>query len=484
MKQALHIFKKDVRHLRWELGFSVALMAMFVYAQVVRSVLSDTRAAILSYLLLAFWAFLCARLIQAEPIPGDRQFWITRPYDWGSLLAAKLVFVAACIGVPLLAADALILKVKGFSVASHSPGLLWSLLLIITSTLIAFCAFAILTSGLTQWMLAAIVTVGVEYAIASIANGRVWAGVEWIRDYGYVAIMFLVAAMVLLEQYKRRRTAWSIVVMATGLLGSSLFVNYSRPSWAHELETRFSNPGIDPSRIQIAVQAPAERAALHPDPMGRPQVMLLAIPVDISGLSEGLDLISDEVSIAVKDESGETWRQGQQDSESSYLQHTLKGFRLLIRMDHSPFGKANGRPVGLNIKLYLTMLRDSASRMIRPGEGAVDVPGAGRCRDFAVQFAVQRDSWIVCESPLRAPPNFLVVEFGGERRDRFFSGTSYSPFPADVSSAVTPLSRDFHSGPRDYAPAKLTSLEPVAHFRRDLEIPHAYLKDYQVLSPF
>ena len=67
----------------------------------------------MSLLLLAFWAFLCARLIQAEPIPGDRQFWITRPYEWSSLLGAKLLFVVVCIGIPLLAADASILGERG-----------------------------------------------------------------------------------------------------------------------------------------------------------------------------------------------------------------------------------------------------------------------------------------------------------------------------------------------------------------------------------
>jgi hypothetical protein len=481
VRQALHIFKKDVRHLRWELAASLVLMAIFVYGQIYRDLLRDIRASIFSFLLLGSWAFLCARLIQAEPIPGDRQFWVTRPYDWRSLLGAKLIFVVACIGGPLLAADALILKLAGFSVASHAAGLLWSLLLITASTLIAFCAFATLTSGLTQWMLAAIVTVGVDYAIASIANERVWAGVEWIRDCGYVAIMFPIAVVVLLGQYRRRGTMWSIVVMAAGLLGSSLFVNYARLSWALELETRLSRPRIDLSTIRIAAQAPEKRPAPRPDPMGRPQGMLLAIPVDISGLSEGLDLISDEVSVSVENGGGEMWRQGRQDSEASSFQHLLKGYRILVRMDRSPFEKASGRPVDLSIRLYLTMLRDSASRVIRPGERAVDVPGAGRCQNFAVQ---QWDSWIVCESPLRAPPNVLVVEPAGQNRDRFLTATSYSPFPADANSAIIPLGRYVHSGPRDYSASKLTSLEPVAHFRRDLEIPNVYLKDYQVLSQF
>ena len=83
MKQALHIFKKDVRYLRWEIGISLALMAAFVDIQPHSGPLTH-RGAYMSVVLLAFWAFLCARVIQAEPLPGNRQFWITTPSSEGS----------------------------------------------------------------------------------------------------------------------------------------------------------------------------------------------------------------------------------------------------------------------------------------------------------------------------------------------------------------------------------------------------------------
>ncbi len=483
MRQALHIFNKDARHLRWELGVSLLFLAAFVYTQVHRSILREVNAETMSYLLLAFWAFLCARLIQAEAIPGDRQFWVTRPYEWRSLLGAKLLFMVVFIGVPLLVADAVVLGMSGFSVASYLGGLLWSLILIIASTLVAFCAFATLTRGLTEWMLAAIVTVAVDYVIAVMANEKRWGGVEWIRDYGYVAIMFLVALVVLLGQYKRRRTMTYIVVMAVGLFGSSIFINYSRSSWAFELETRFSTPKVDPSPIRIAPGA-AEHAIPHTDPsLGRQQVVVLAIPVDLSGLREGQDLISDEVRIAIRNDNGEIWsRQGRQLNGSNYLRHLLKGYDVLLQVDRPAFEKANGGAVDIRLTLYLTMLRDLPSRTIRAGAGAVDVPGVGRCQSFADEG--QGQGWIGCGSPLRAPPNVLTVYLGDERRDRFQIGTSYSPFPADANSAIVPLVQYFHSGPRDSASAILTSLEPVAHFRRELDLLNVHLTDYQVSSPF
>jgi hypothetical protein len=285
--------------------------------------------------------------------------------------------------------------------------------------------------------------------------------------------MFIAAVVVLLWQYTRRGTVAAMVLTAAGWLGSSAFINYSNPSWALELQARFSKPKVDPAPIRIVVPPPA----MHEPPTlrdRRQQMVSLAIPVDISGLPPGVDLISDEVEIAVRNEAGEIWT-GKRGNLANHLQHLPASYRLVFQVGRTAFEKANGRPVNIGLTLYLTLLRDAASTVIRPGE-AVDVPGAGRCRDILDD----RDSWIVCESPLRAPPNVLTVALGEAQRDRFLSGTSYSPFPADAGSSIIPLGRYSHSGPKDFAPATLTSLEPVAHFRRELTLSGVYLVDYQM----
>jgi hypothetical protein len=477
VKQALHIFRKDVRYLRWELGVALLLLAMFVCGQLYPQGLGYGQNAIMSYLLLAFWAFLCARLVQAEPIPGDRQFWITRPYQRSSLLRAKLFFIVACIAVPLTVADAVILGVKGFSVAAHLPGLTWSLLLITASALMVFCAFATLTRGLTDWMLGAIFTIGLLYTMDIIARQNFWGGVEWIREYGAAAIVFAAALVVLLGQYSRRRTRTYIVVMATGLLGSSIYAHYASSATALELETRFSKPKAAPSSIQIVFQKPPEPAAprdqtFHPP---RQEVVALAFPIDVLGLDEGEDLIGDEALIAIQGDSGETWSSARRDG-SEVFQHVPDGYRLLILVGRSAIEKTKDRTVQISVKLYLTMLRDSATRVVSPGAGSVEVPGIGRCRDDLAPA----QNWIMCESPLRPPSNFLAVQFAG-RRDRFLDASSYSPFPADPDSLIVPVGKFFHSGSSDFAPDTLTSLEPVAHFRRDFTRSNVSRTDYHTL---
>jgi len=458
VRQALHIFRKDVRYLRWELAVLLLFMGMFVYIQAGRVELSHFMSV--AFLVPCLWAFLCARLVQAEAIPGDRQFWITRPYEWRSLLGAKLLFMVAFLSIPLLFANALILARQGFSVAASIPGLLWSVMLITAGVLLAFCAFATLTRGLTQWLLSAITTAGVFYALNAIASGQDWGGMEWVREHCFVAILFLTALAVLREQYRHRRTALSVALMVAGLAASWLVSNYLPSAEAFELETRFSKPKVDPSAVQIAVRAPTQKAVPPPEQFHQ-ETVVLAIPLDVSGLGEHQDLISDQVRISIVNESGGKWsRSG---SASDNLQHVPDGYRLFLPIDRRVFDAANGRPVRLSATFNLTMLGDAVSKPLRYGGDPVDIPGVGICRDRRENSY----SMILCESPLRGPSHFLAVNLGDLLRDRFLdAGTSYSPFPGALGTS--PLHWSTHSGSDTFRPATLTGLEPLAHFRRDL----------------
>ena len=87
-------------------------------------------AGLTTVLLPMAWAFLIVRAVQAEALVGDRQFWVTRPYEWKKLLAAKMLFVVLTINAPLLIADVLLLARAGFNPAHYIAGLLWMQLLI------------------------------------------------------------------------------------------------------------------------------------------------------------------------------------------------------------------------------------------------------------------------------------------------------------------------------------------------------------------
>ncbi len=97
MSQVLHIFKKDARHLWPEILASLVLTALFVLIypntwlpqQYPGRRFSAKSQRLSSSSSPSVGASLITRLVHSESLVGDRQFWITRPYEWKKLLAAK-----------------------------------------------------------------------------------------------------------------------------------------------------------------------------------------------------------------------------------------------------------------------------------------------------------------------------------------------------------------------------------------------------------
>jgi hypothetical protein len=114
MTGAMHIIRKDVRRLRPLLALWFAVVVVRVglslsgTAAVVESLSTDmllqqlSEAIVMVELLLT--ALIVARLIHEEALVGLTAFWLTRPYERGTLLRAKLLFaILVLVAVPLLA---------------------------------------------------------------------------------------------------------------------------------------------------------------------------------------------------------------------------------------------------------------------------------------------------------------------------------------------------------------------------------------------
>jgi hypothetical protein len=146
MKQSIHIFLKDAYCLRIEIGVFALLAAILAWA--------GGRVAESQLLLEAGAIYLITRVVHAEPIPGDRQFWLTRPYNRMSLAGAKLLFIAAFICAPICAAQLVMLLASGFPLLPAIPGLLWSQALIFFVGSFLVAALASITSSTVILMLA------------------------------------------------------------------------------------------------------------------------------------------------------------------------------------------------------------------------------------------------------------------------------------------------------------------------------------------
>src|SRR5271157_4677246 len=150
MSQVWHIFKKDARCLRGEIAVVASLAAIFAFAD--RYGIYQGSEVAFGALLALFAAYLIARVVHAEAIPGDRQFWITRPYRWSSLLSAKLLFILAFVSLPIVFAQLFIVITDGFSLGSIMPGLLWSQVLILVVVALPIACIAAVTRNLSQFI--------------------------------------------------------------------------------------------------------------------------------------------------------------------------------------------------------------------------------------------------------------------------------------------------------------------------------------------
>src|ERR671924_1084349 len=121
MREAWQIFRKDVRYLRLEILLVLAMIAIFTwithngnpYAMDVGGIIPGTWIVALFSITSTY---LMARVVQAEAIPGDNQFWITRPYSWRSLFIAKVLFIIAFANLPIFLARIVIIATAGFPI--------------------------------------------------------------------------------------------------------------------------------------------------------------------------------------------------------------------------------------------------------------------------------------------------------------------------------------------------------------------------------
>ena len=452
MPQALHIFKKDVRYLWREICLLLTLGAIFAWSQ----------PWWVECLLLVAASFLVARLIHAERIPGDRQFWIARPYHWASLLAAKLLFILVFVNLPIAAAQLGIVIGAGFPLASSLPGFLWSQVLMILCVSLPIASLAAVTSGPASFVFSLLILLVLGFSVQQMLVPPLWPGaIEWIRDSIVVAAMVAVALFVLYMQYRNRRTLFSRAVALSGaVLGAAACV-YMPWSPAFAVQSRLSKQVFDASSVHVALDPGSMRFF----PLAKPMEQVETdFSIAVSGVPDGADLEADTLAVTFQAPGGRTWKSGR-DGFGGLLKNSVgRGsaiFRVSGLMDRSFFDRERGQAVMLRASLYLTLFGRSRARTIPLQEKPVNVMDGLQCNT-----GVFGD--ILCRAAFRWPALLVGVKVGETGASSFTRFISYSPFPAGIN--LNPIKNGWASGTLAGREATFTVKEPLAHFRRDLEI--------------
>jgi len=476
IQQALHIFRKDARHLRFELVASGLLLMILMFTSVDsweeiqqggRRIMGNTPGPLMMLILLS-WTMLIARVIQTEALPGDRHFWLTRPYKRASLVLSKLLFIAAFINLPLLVAQAAIVSMNELPLSSNLGGLFANQLLLSVVLLLPVAAVAALTRNLAQFLPAMLLITAVITIPMRARRGL--GDLEWVASTLGGVLIVAIAAYVLWRQYRVRR---SVHTAAVGVAATAvaLIVYSSFPqSAAFAIQSQLKGAPDGSFALRLGEAGPRAEEPAVPNRYQQ----LLAFPIIVEG-ARPEDLRIQSADVTFRTLSGVRRRtRAQVDVVEDRLQY-------MVSLGRDFFDAAKDAPVTLEAELYLTQYGNARTVEVPLDGTPVYASGLGQCGVVA-SYDRRR---LVCRSAFRNPLPFhsdMVTPWRGydPLRDAWpgtripflvhpMSYRSYEFVKNDEIAPVAPL-----------APMPLLVRDPVAYFRHTMEATNVRLGDFAI----
>src|SRR6266478_487348 len=378
MRQALHIFKKDVRHLWFEIALAITVAAAFAFTGARRALwlvdpaTNRTAAWTLVMILLPLaWWTLIARVLHDEALPGDNQFWITRPYSWKNLLGAKALFILTFINIPMLLADAVIVRAYGLPLAAEMPGLLWSQVLIAIVFIVPIAALSALTTGFVQLIFAILTPCVIALGVAIVAPEIVLGGC-WVGSYLVISVA---ASAILVWQYSTRRTAVGrFLAVAAGIL-AVLGMALIPWSVAFGLQSWLSKHRVDQSLVHVDFDS-SNRWLTRVVIEGGDRVRI-ELPFDITGLPPNMMASPEGFSVRLQGPDGTMWR-----ADQLLLRNAGKKgqkFSLEATVDGAFYRKIKDEPLKVRGSLYMTLFGNRQTVRVPFEDRSVPVPRVGVC---------------------------------------------------------------------------------------------------------
>lgn len=249
MKQAIHIFRKDVRRL-WPL----ALVVVCLFALYGMSPNDNGASGILAALaVIACWT-VGAHLIHEDALAEEAPFWITRPYNRMSLLAAKALFLFVFEFLPLLASGVLLEARNGVDVFATAGNLLAFDIEISLWLILPILAIGAITNNIRAFAGSVIAVFFCSFAAARWTVTHLDMGSSIPLPDGTNILAWapgiLAAFCVIGLQYALRKTQWSRVALAVAVIASCFLME--RNSVALASNHIVNPPDFDLRQLKIS----------------------------------------------------------------------------------------------------------------------------------------------------------------------------------------------------------------------------------------
>ncbi len=419
MKQILHIFVKDARHQWLEILISLAVTLALVIACPSRwhtGAMSYTSSGsfpslwLLSnlpdFLVLIIplsWWLLISPLVHEERLVGDRQFWITRPYEWKKLLAAKVLFLIVFLYIPLWLAQCVMLAEAGFAPFPAFRGLLYDSFQLTCLLVLPVVALATVTRNFARMTLAVLGAIVCFIAVSMLASNASPDRIA-IRHGGEIAL-FLVLALcfsVLVLQYARRNAKVSWILLAVLVVLFGAFNMGGSPDNAL-MDRKYSSDQRMVAAAQFAYQekegtGPSAFVAQRRDRIG------ISIPVLVSSVPDGTVAIPDLLKVTLQAPGGAHWTSAWQPISMNKFFPGESIANAQFTMPRGAYDEFIGKPLSVQMTFALTQARAGNPERLTLGQHDFAVSGIGICSPVK-GFADRLDEigLIACRAPLRQP---------------------------------------------------------------------------------
>ncbi|HWC18006.1 MAG TPA: hypothetical protein VG498_13380 [Terriglobales bacterium] len=421
MKQAVHIFLKDIRHFFKEIALSWCLLALFTWHSVDRqsgftsgymaaAALWRVGSQFIGFLLVMSWWMLIIRAVQDESLAGDRQFWVTRPYRWPQLLTEKILFILLFINLPLLIAQLVILKINGFPSFIYVGGLLAMQVSLAMMFLLPVFLLAAVTARFVHVVFAALAVVLYlsfhSAVIAAIPNSSMPHAMSFL-DVLFTIVAILAVLTVVLLQYARRQTVISRTVIATTAMLMTILAAIT--PYESLIAKEFPRTGAaqqNPLSIALDTRKP-EKPAIPTRPPRQPKPakkITVTIPL-LASTNVGIDIVSiSGTRFSFDLPKGGHWQSQWQRQYSIVLLPDSPQY-LAFEVPKEIFDSIDADPISVNLEMALAVYRRSRNQwQVIADEEDFAAPQLGICR--GIQYPTQG---IECRAPLHGPHLILAT---------------------------------------------------------------------------
>jgi hypothetical protein len=419
MKIVLHILLKDLRRHWREITLYVAVVAGWAWQEVhPDNLLWRNQRDVLPVLLFVLWFFITVRTVQGESLIGDREFWQTRPYRWGQLLAAKVLFLAVCLNLPLLLAEVYLLHAAGLAVTpSLIPELLFLQLKIAFFFTFPAAVLASITESIVQWVLVIIGILLACYVMTWLPWGLLPATFPGAERTGTLLGLSVVGSMLafaLIWQYTQRGVWAARWVAAAAVVAIPALVVFTAGSWVRSIGyPRLSGQAV-PLHLAIAESGPnKERQYVRTYSGSSP----IVIPVNISSIAPGTFVDIEAARFSIDGDNGWHW-QSPWSREEAHLDATDSGTYLSFYMAGDQADQLANNHGRVTAELLLAIYRVSPPQRVSTSVQHFNFPGSGVCNWDIMDLGNTSYNGLNCVASLRLPDLILTRVESGENTCR------------------------------------------------------------------